>query len=103
MKLSSRRRYTRIGRSSNASVIWTPLLHSIILQIPEEGAQSGGWKLSRSGFESEEGEEAVGTNVVDPGTGGGKRAGFWRVLQACGPCPPIIQAGDMGTDALHGL
>ena len=53
-------------------------------------------------FESEEGAEAVGANVMDPGSGGEKHAGLHPVLKDRGPSHPGIQVGELGTGAPDG-
>ena len=55
--------------------------------------------LANGDFESEEGEEAVGTNFVDTGEVGRNRACLRTVLQGRGPSRPDIPVVDVSPDA----
>ena len=46
--------------------------------------------------------EVVGTNIKDPGSGGGKCAGLWTVLQYRGTIRLAIRVSDMGLDSPGG-
>ena len=59
--------------------------------------------MTRRGyFEYEEGAEAVGTNVKDPGAVGGKHMGIWNILQGRDTSHTDTWVGDVGLDAMDG-